>query len=188
MKAACPGPLSWETLVDYWAGDLPAQEVERIDAHVMGCATCAATSARVGSVTESVRGAIPTVLSEQALARLQARGLRMLTNPMAPGDRREVVFPAGADLLIHELGGLDLASAERVTVTVSVDSTGQPLDEILEAPFDRARGLVRIACQQHFSSLPPDVAFEVRARKPGGVEAVTRYVVLHVYEAAAGGR
>ena len=46
MSAPCATPLSFETLVAYWAGDLPQPETDAVDAHIIGCATCAT---RVGA-------------------------------------------------------------------------------------------------------------------------------------------
>jgi hypothetical protein len=48
----------------------------------------------------------------------------VLENAFAPGERREVEFAPGTDLLIRRLGGLDLSAAERVDVRITQESTG----------------------------------------------------------------
>jgi hypothetical protein len=51
------------------------------------------------------------------------------------------------------------------------------------APFDRERGEVLVACQQHFAELPPDVVFDVRVIPRGGPPARdVRYVVPHLFQ------
>jgi hypothetical protein len=57
----CSRPLSWETLVAYWAHDLPAEEEEAAELHLLGCATCTAESRRVAAVTEGLRAAPPAL-------------------------------------------------------------------------------------------------------------------------------
>jgi len=51
----CPAPMSWETLVAYWAGDLPPEEEEPTELHLMECAVCTAELQRVTAVTEAIR-------------------------------------------------------------------------------------------------------------------------------------
>jgi hypothetical protein len=104
---------------------------------------------------------------------------------VAPGTRREAIFQPGVDILIHRLYGLDLARAERVQLSVRVESTGDVLFEEHFAPFDRERGEVLVACQRHFSSLPPDIAFDVRAHDPSGRVSLTTFTVPHRFSPAS---
>jgi hypothetical protein len=55
----CESPLSWEVLVAYWAGDLPSDEEETTELHLMGCPTCTAESERVAAVAQGIRDARP---------------------------------------------------------------------------------------------------------------------------------
>jgi len=139
----------------------------------------------VARCSETLRATIPTLVSAEQLARLKDKGLRIERNPMAPGERKDVKFRRDVDLLIHELGGLDLTAAEHVVVVVQVESTGAVLDTIPQAPFDRERGVLLLACQAHFAALPPDIVLEVHAVAAGGAEVVTRYTVLHEWEPRA---
>jgi hypothetical protein len=147
MTASCLHPVPWEDLVAYWADDLAPDGLERVEAHLMGCAGCSAISADVAAVAGAIRAMIPPLISAARLAELRARGLRVVENPMAPGDRKPVVFGPEIDLLIHRLGGLDLARAESVRVTVSIEETGVVVRDDPHAPFDRASGEVLVACR-----------------------------------------
>jgi hypothetical protein len=53
-----------------------------------------------------------------------------------------------------------------------------------DAPFDRARGEVLVACQQHYASYPPDTVAEVRVHDAEGRERLDTYTILHRYESA----
>jgi L-lactate utilization protein LutC len=81
---------------------------------------------------------------------------------MAPGEHTKVVFRA-QEFIIHHLGGLDLASVERVGVSVTVAESGHVLAEHAHAPYDAERARSLIACQSHFVVFPPNIVFEVTA-------------------------
>jgi len=76
---------------------------------------------------------------------------------------------------------MDLQRAERVQVSVRVESTGDVLFEDHFAPFDGARGEVLIACQRHFAHMPPDIAFDVGAHDRSGQVALSTFLVPHVF-------
>jgi hypothetical protein len=184
MSRPCTTPLSFETLVAYWAGDLPEPQTEAVDAHVMGCAACAPASERIAVVTETIRASIPSFISARELDALRARGLRVEENPVRPGERAPVLFRRDVDLLLHRMGELDLSRAERVQVRVSSEKTGQVMIESAAVPFDPVGGEVLIACQRHFSEMPPDVVFEVSVIEAGVIKSSATYLVPHLYEPA----
>jgi len=181
MSARCQSPIAFETLVAYWAGDLASVESDRVEEHVMGCALCTAASARVAAIAEAVRAQIPPVVSREAVNKLRARGIRIVENPMRPGERKQAVFLANIDVLLHQLGGLDLSSATRVGVTVSVEETGAVIFQTDDAPFDREAGEVLIACQRHFRAFPPNIVIGVRSRDDSGNESLAVYTIPHVF-------
>ena len=181
MSARCESPVAFETLVAYWSGDLTPAESDSVDEHVMSCASCTAASARVSAIAEAVRAQIPNVLSRDLLGQLRSRGLNVVDNPVKPGERKLAVFSHGIDILLHRLGGLDLARAERVDVTVKVEETGEIIFHTTNAPFDREAGEILIACQRHFDVFPPNVVFEVVSRDPSQQETRTVYTVPHAY-------
>ena len=55
----CAVSLSLETLIAYWAGELPQLETDAVDAHLIGCAICATASERIAAVTEGIRARSP---------------------------------------------------------------------------------------------------------------------------------
>jgi|SRR5689334_10704987 len=181
MSPPCASPIAFDTLVAYWAGDLAPAESEAVEEHAMGCASCAATSARVAAIAEAVRAQIPPAVSEEHVAHLRARGLRVVDNPVEPGERKSAAFGPGVDVMIHRLRGLDLTHAAQVDVTVKVEETNDVIFQSYDVPFDRKNGEVLIACQRHFSVFPPNIVFEVRARDASRRETCTTYTVPHQF-------
>jgi hypothetical protein len=181
MIDACAAPVSWEQLVDYWAGELSAELEASLEEHLMGCAVCTAASASVAALTEALRAEIAPLLTADAIARLRAKGLRIAENPMLPAERKQVPFPADIDLLIHRLGGLDLSRATRVSFSLRVEETDHVFAEIDDAPFDRDSGAILLACQHHFDVLPPNTVAQVRTHDEGGTVTVAEYTILHLF-------
>jgi hypothetical protein len=181
MIATC-GAITPEELVGYWASDLPAGDVDRLDGHLMGCATCSAASARIAAVAGAMRSIIPPFLDHATLDSLRTRGHRIRENPLRPDVRRPVVFEATTDLLIHKLAGLDLRNAASVGVVLSVEETGDVLIDEPHVPFDRDSGEVLIACQRHFAALPPNIVAKVSVRDSTGAERQERFPIPHLFE------
>jgi len=179
-------PIPFETLVAYWAEDLSADEIDRVDEHLMSCAACSAASVRVAAVTEAIRNMLPPFISEAHLRELRRRGLVIEENAMRPGERRQVVFGPHLDLLIHRLGGMDFAQVDEVRVTIKVEETGEVLMDHPDVPFDRDAGEVLVACQRHFAVFPRNIVAEVRAREHSGAERVAIYAIPHLFVAPAG--
>jgi hypothetical protein len=171
--------LDWPTLVNYWAGDLSASEETACEEHVFACEECSLASERVAAITETLRGLIPPLLSPEAFAKLSARGVKIVENPMQPGERREVDFPEHADILLHRLRGLALEGAQRVSFVLRSASSQQVIASFDDAPVDRANGEVLLACQKHFSQYPPDTVAEVRVHAADGGERLSTYTILH---------
>jgi anti-sigma factor RsiW len=173
--------LSFEALADWWTGDLPEAAQDDVELHLMGCERCAAEAERVGAVVTALRATIPTFVTAAHLEALRARGLRIGENRFEPGVRQEVAFPPDLDLLVHRLGGMDLRAAAQVAVTVESERSGAAISEAPDVPFDRERGEILVACQQHFRDLPHDIVFRVRARDAWGEEREAVYHVPHVF-------
>jgi anti-sigma factor RsiW len=184
MSRPCTTPLSFETLVAYWAGDLPQPASDAVDAHVIGCERCATASEGIAVITEGIRASISPFITAGELAALRARGLRIDENPVRPGLRAPALFRGDVDLLIHRLGELDLSRAERVQVRVLSEKTGEVMMESPAVPFEAGTGEVLIACQRHFADWPHDVVFQVSVIEAGVVRTSATYIVPHLFERA----
>ncbi len=178
----CPAPLSWETLVDCWAGDLDEAAEASVEDHLFGCAACTTAAARVAAVTEALRSALPPVVARARVEQLRALGVRVRENAFVPGRRQEVVFARDADLLIHRLAGLDLTRADRVDFRITAEPTGELIAAADGVPFDPAEGALLVACQRHYAALPADTVMSVGIHSPGMPPATATYTILHRFE------
>jgi hypothetical protein len=177
--SGCAAPLTWETLVAYWADDLAPAEVDAVDAHLMSCASCSDSSSRVAQLTQGLRELIPPLLTAALVSRLVERGLRVVDNLMQPGERREVWFPAEVDVMVHRLSGLDLSEVRRLSVRIRDEASGNLLAEVPDGAFDRERGEVWVACQQHYAHMPPNTVFDLELSFADGSTREVAYTVLH---------
>ena len=173
---SCASALSWETLVDWWAGDLDEAAGSSVEEHLLGCDVCSGVASRVAATAEAVRTMIPPVVGPDRLAELVRAGVRILENPIAPGQISDFQFPRNTDLAVHVLGGLVVPSGARVEVTLRSLATGNVLGRIEDAPFDARRGAVYLACQRDYAQLDHDLVAEVRV---GEDEPVAEYTILH---------
>jgi hypothetical protein len=178
---SCRAPLSNEQLVAYWANDLEPAAHDAVEEHLFACDGCLANAERVAQLARVFRSSLPPVVSRGDIDTLRAQGAAIRENVFEPSKRQTVTFEPGVDILIHRLTGLDLASAERVEVTVRNESGGPLIFEELFAPFDRERGEVLIACQRHFAAYPPDVVFDVRVHRPAREVELATYIIPHVF-------
>jgi hypothetical protein len=172
---SCASPLSWETLVDWWAGDLDESAASSVEEHVLGCDVCSGVASRVGATAQALRTMIPPVVGPERLAGLVRAGVRILENPIAPGQTCDFRFPRNVDLAVHVLGGLVIGTGARVEVTLRSLSTGNVLGHVEDAPYDARRGAVYLACQRDYAQLDHDLVAEVRVGKDEPAE----YTILH---------
>jgi anti-sigma factor RsiW len=179
MSGDATHPIAWAVWVDYWAGELAPEVESAVEEHSMACDECTRTSARVAAISEALRAALPPVISAAQVAKLVAQGRTIVNNDMQPRERRDVIFPREADLLLHRLGGLDLSVAEAVSFRMLVESSGEVLVALDDVPFERDQGRVLVACQKHYAVMPPDTVAEITVRDGAGAEHVATYAILH---------
>jgi hypothetical protein len=140
---SCASPLAWETLVDWWAGDLDEAAAAAVEEHVLGCDVCTVVASRVASTAEALRTMVPPVVGAEQLEALARAGVRIMENPIAPGQTCDFHFPRNADLAVHVLGGLVLGAGARVEVTLRSLATGQVFGHVEDAPVDTRRRSTR---------------------------------------------
>lgn len=177
-----PHPVSFETLVALWAGELPEDEASAVEEHLFACDACAAAQDRFAPLASALREFIPPVISAAHRDRLAASGVRIRFTPCAADAEATAAFAPDVDLLVHGLRG-DLSRAERVDVEmIAPDGTvARGFDAV---PFDRAAGEVLVACQRHYEALfaPGEQPFfRVYAHEAGERRQVGEYLVVHIW-------
>jgi len=177
--------IDFETLVAYWAHDLPEAENDALEEHLFACDACTAVLARVAALAYGVSRALPPFVRAHDVERLHAHGGRTAENEFLPGETKVAVFTRDADVLLHRLA-CDLSRTQRLEVEIQA-LDGTTLQTFEDVPFDAEAGAVLVACQRHLLALERfatnlDMNFVVRRCDADGAETVDTYGVLHRLE------
>lgn len=175
----CAIPISFETLVAWWTGELADNDGMRVEEHIFACDSCATAAARFAKLAAGLRQQIPPIISHAYRDRLLAKGSRIRFTPVDAGVNARALFSLDVDLLVHVLRA-DLSRAERVDVEVVIRGSEPILCEAV--PFDAKSGEVLVCCQRHFQHMgPPDLIFRLHAIEAGQRRLVGDYPVFHEF-------
>lgn len=179
MTEPCATPVPAERLLEYFLGELTADEEDQLEAHLFGCAPCAAEAGRLAGLAAAISQVIPPILTRSRFEALEAAGVVSQVNVMRPGDVTQVFFPPSGKALVLRMGGADLGQARRLDVDLRTP-TGEPIGRFDDVPFDASRGEVFVACQRHFAeSFPADMVFILEVVSGDERRRVAEYTVLH---------
>ena len=78
----CPSPLTWDTLLAYWLGELGPERSDQIEEHYLGCASCSQRLEQLASLADGVRtvvraSGVDMVINDQIVRQLRQDGLRV---------------------------------------------------------------------------------------------------------------
>jgi hypothetical protein len=179
-RAVCDEPLSWETMVAYWLGDLPEQDEWKAEEHYLGCQQCADQLFRLAGVAAALRawhrsGRGQVVVTEAALAALRAAGQQLLELRLTAGQTPNQPFPPEIDFVVARLAG-DLAAVERLDLELS-SGDGLPFYSVRDAPFDPASGEVLVLCERHLAASHSTLLFRLHLHRAYGSVSTADYLV-----------
>lgn len=177
-QSPCPG--SGELLHDYFAGLLPREEEDRVEAHVFECDRCGAAYERAGALASALRQCLPPAISRARLEALTDHGFPVRTVRIPPERAVDAEFTTGAPNWLFALA-VEPGSAERLDLEL-IGPNGDPLIEYAAAPFDSTRGELLILCQRHYIDAfgGGEVTYRVYAVEGEVRRPVGDYVVNHV--------
>jgi hypothetical protein len=146
--SACGAPLGPGTLLEYWLAELDPASEATVDAHLLGCAYCAAELERLLAIGEGLRtllrdGRLHAVVPDAFVRRLAAAGIRLRQYRLGPGDAVDCTIGADDDLLVARLRA-PLHGVGQLDVLVG-DGAGQPAHRLVDVPFDPGAGEVLLA-------------------------------------------
>ena len=138
MRAACATPLTDETLLAWWAGELATPEQDRLEEHLLSCDECARRGQALAAVVEGVRGLVrkgelPTVLLPAVVERLQHEGRQIREYRVRPGGGIQCTVSPDDDVVLARLTA-DLGGVSRLDLTIRVDDG--PEQRLSDLPFD----------------------------------------------------
>lgn len=177
---ACPSPLPFGSLVDYWSQALSDEQTAAAEEHLFGCEHCTDRSGKVAALMRTLGRWLWPVISRGRLDDLLAAGARVRDTMVDPGQIPTAVFSPGLDYLIHHLRA-PLEGVRRVDCLVFAPD-GRVVNDLLHVPFDAERGEVIIACQRHYLASGLDSRFRLTTFDAAGASQVREYGVRHVVE------
>lgn len=138
MSARCPEPLGTRVLADYWFGDLPEPEQDRVEEHLMGCGDCGRALGELAAIGDGVRqltrqGAFLVVVSSSFLVAASRRGLRVREYAVPPGGRVACTVTSEDDLVVSRLQG-DFSGVTRLDLVARTE--GQQEQRVEDLPVD----------------------------------------------------
>jgi hypothetical protein len=140
MSAACATPLTDETLLAWWAGELPPPEQEQLEEHLFSCDGCSRRGDTLAAVAEGVRGLVragevPAVVLPAVVERWQSEGRRIREYRVPPGGGVQCTVGPEDDVVLARLTA-ELGGVGRLDLVIRVDDG--PEERLSDLPFDSA--------------------------------------------------
>jgi hypothetical protein len=138
VSARCEAPLADGLLLDYWLGDTPTAEEERVEEHLLGCGACSARLRALATIGDGVRrlacgGAFDVVVGPSFVEEAARLGLRVREYRVPAGGRVECTVTPEDDLMISRLQG-DFRGVARLDLVAQVE--GFPDQRMEDLPVD----------------------------------------------------
>lgn len=141
----CQAPLSWDTLLAYWLGELDPASEARTEEHYLGCASCGARLEQLATLASEVRALVRTggvgfVVSEAFVRRLAEQGRRVREYRVPRNGSVNCTVTPEDDFVIARLEA-PLEGVERVDL-LYVDGNGDTQLRQEDIPFVAESGAV----------------------------------------------
>ena len=144
-----PGHLAWDTLVDYWLGEIDATATEAIDEHLLHCDACGASFDELVSLSHGVRdafarGVVRSMLSAAFVERLKAAGRRVREYRVPHNGSVLCSVAPEDDVLVSRLA-VPLQGVTRVDAVLALSFRAGHEERLHDIPFDIESGEVLLA-------------------------------------------
>jgi hypothetical protein len=183
VSARCPEPLDTRVLVDYWFGELPAPEQDRVEEHLLECPDCSRVSSELVAIGDGVRrlthqGALHVVVGPSYLDAAWRRGLRVREYRVPPGGRVACTVTAEDDLLVTRLQG-DFSGVTRLDLVAQTE--GQPEQRVEDLPVNpSALELIVAQAMPALRAMGSNVTrLRLVATEPDGDRLLGEYTFAH---------
>ena len=180
----CATPVEFGDIVDYWAGDLSAADVDRIEEHVFACTVCARQLAEGEALARGIaalvrEGRFHSLVTDALLNRLAMDGVRMRTYVLEAGDVVPCSVWADDDLVVTRIRA-DFSGVESVTVVTRLGS-GEEISRLSNVAVRPGQGEIIDAISAALLRRLPStlVRMTVTARAARGEWTLGDYVLEH---------
>jgi hypothetical protein len=181
--ARCREPLELSVLVDYWFGELPPPDQDRIEEHFFNCGECSARLQDLVGIGEGVRrlapqGVFRVVVSPSFLEAASRQGLRVREYSVPPGGRVACTVTADDDLIVSRLQG-DFREVSRLDlVTQAEDGPERRIENLPIVPSSKE--LIVAQSMPYLRAMGSSVTrIRLLAHEAGGDRLVGEYTFAH---------
>jgi hypothetical protein len=183
MSSSCPTPLTDETLLAWWAGELATSEQDSLEEHLLSCDECARRGQALAAVAEGVRGLVrtgelPTVILPSVIDRLRAEGRQIREYRVPPGGGVQCTVSPDDDVVLARLG-IRFDDVSRLDIVIRVDDG--PEQRLPDVPFDPGGDeLVFAPSADWLRGMPRHVQrLQLVAVEPQGERLLGEYIFDH---------
>jgi hypothetical protein len=180
----CDAPIGFAEIVDYWAGDLTAQEEERVEEHVFACAGCGEALATGEALARGIaalarEGRLHAVINDSILNRLAADGVRIRTYTLEGSGVVPCAVWADDDLVVTRIRA-DFSGVDAVTI-VARQASGAEISRVADiAVRPGQREILNAVSASRLRQLPATrVSVTVTAGLGSDERTIAQYTLEH---------
>jgi hypothetical protein len=188
LTPRCAAPIRLEDLVAWERGELEAEASDGIEEHVFGCAECTRRLEGVTALAAGIRevvaaGGLPAAVTGELVDRAEARGLRLRTYRLAPGESVACTAGPDDDFVVVRFG-VEVEAGESVDLVAQVadlEAGGRDTRLTEDVPVDPATGeIVYLYPGEAIRALPRTLwSVTARVRGPEGERELGPYTLDH---------
>lgn len=180
---SCARPLSGQSLLDWWTGELAASERRGVEEHLLSCPSCSRHAQGMAALGDALRGLVregglPVVMLPGAVERLRGDVRRIREYRVAPGGGVRCTVGPDDDVVLARLV-VDLGGVARLDLVTRVGDG--PQRRLRDLPFDPgASELVYMAAADELRARPASVeTLRLLSVEPGGERLLGEYTFDH---------
>ena len=181
---ACAEPMALSVMIDHWLGDLAPDDEERVEEHLLGCASCSGRLRDLVALTAGVRaladdGLVRAVVTSAFIDSLIAEGFSVREYRLVPGGSAQCTVSAADDLVAAHLR-VDLRDVERVDL-VRCDADGRAESRLDDIPVSAtAQEVVLLERMDRIRALPACVKrVKLIGHAAAGERLLGEYTFVH---------
>lgn len=142
---SCPSPLTWNSLLEYWLGELDPDSEARTEEHYLGCEQCSQRLERLIALMRSIRepalmSSVNFILNKQLANKLKERGLHIREYHVPCNGAVNCTVTTEDDFVLAHLEG-PLDAVQQLDM-VYVDGEGKSQLRLNDIPFNDESGCV----------------------------------------------
>lgn len=181
--SACERPVSDDTLLDWWTGELGAAEQRELERHLLSCGDCSGRAHTLAELADGTAGlvraaALPLVVLPPVVDKLRREGRQIREYRVAAGGGVPCTVGPDDDFVLARLA-VDLSGVTRLDLVLQVGDF--PPLRLGDLPFEPEAGeLLFTVKTEELRAMPAHVQrFRLLAVEPAGERLLGEYSFDH---------